>query len=525
MYESHFGFSEKPFELTPDPAFLYISHEIREILATLKYGIMERRGFVLLVGEPGTGKTTLINTLMDMPGDDTSFAYVFNPAFDFDDLLQTVLVEFGIASEDETISRRRAIRKLNEYAIDQYEKGRNTVIVVDEAQYLDIQTIENLRLLSNLETRKHKLFQLIIAGQPELEHSLSHPKLVQLRQRIGLRRRTKPFSEKEAREYIDHRLKTAGYEGPELFGNLAMQMIWRQAGGIPRLINILCDSALLIGYASSKTRIDKAIVIEAIADLKTVPIDDGRPKGHDARENNKAATAASIPEAGPDSPFAQAKPSERNRAGSTVIAHQETQKSQSHAGPQVSAGWRRLWNKAFSAPVPAVILIVVLTVALVTFLFLYANQRYFKREFFTMPGRMTPSGQKAEHSAEADIQSKLGQLDKKIEAMKASIDQKFAGNPKGQPESDPNPKNGPSDKSFDRSAPRNGKNGSNAKRVTVEKGESLSGILIREYGRLDPRLLSLVLTYNPEIKNPDYIVERQVIILPEETASAFNKED
>ena len=220
MYSNFFGFSAKPFELTPDSSFLYLSHELKEVFATLKYGIIQRRGFILLVGEPGTGKTTLINSLIDISGINANFAYIFNSDLDFNELLHTILIEFDLASVDEDLSKTKAMHRLKAFASAQFEKDGNAVIIVDEAQTLDRKTLEKLRLLSNLETRKHKLIQIILSGQPELENTLSQKSLTQLTQRIGLRCRTKPLNEKDAYEYIDHRLKVAGGGGPKNLDNV-----------------------------------------------------------------------------------------------------------------------------------------------------------------------------------------------------------------------------------------------------------------------------------------------------------------
>jgi general secretion pathway protein A len=271
MYKSFFGLDVKPFEMTPDPNFLYLSHELRVVLATLRYGIIQKRGFMLLVGDPGTGKTTLINSLIDKSGS-ANFAYIFDPDLNFNDLLHTILLEFNLASVDEIITKTKAMHRLKIFINEQFEKNRNVVIVVDEAQELDSNTLEKFRLLSNLGTRKHNSIQIILSGQPELEDTISQKNLTQLAQRIGLRCRTKPLNEKDAYEYIDHRLKEAGYNGPELFGNRAKQMIWTFSKGIPRMINIVCDSSLLTGYARSQKRIDTSIVKEVIDGLNAVPL-------------------------------------------------------------------------------------------------------------------------------------------------------------------------------------------------------------------------------------------------------------
>ena len=271
MYSNFFGFSAKPFELTPDSKFLYLSSELREVFATLEYGIIQRRGFILLVGEPGTGKTTLINSLIDQSDPNANFAYIFNPDLNFNELLHTILLEFDLASVDEDLSKTKAMHRLKTFVNEQ--KDRNAVIIVDEAQCLDIKTLEKLRLLSNLETSKHKLIQILLSGQPELENTLSQKNLTQLAQRISLRCRTEPLNEKDAYEYIDHRLKVAGYNGPQLFANKAKQTIWTYSKGIPRIINIICDTSLLNGYGMDQKRIDSSIVKEVIDDLNNVPLD------------------------------------------------------------------------------------------------------------------------------------------------------------------------------------------------------------------------------------------------------------
>jgi type II secretory pathway predicted ATPase ExeA/outer membrane protein OmpA-like peptidoglycan-associated protein len=267
MYCNFFRFSVKPFELTPDPRFLYLNEGLREGLATLVYGIQERRGFILMTGEPGTGKTTLLNAAADHFDENTKVAFIFNTSLTFEGMLHMALVDLNLAKTEESLSKRKAIQRLNDFALKQNENNGNVVLIIDEAQNLNEHSLENLRLLSNLQTRQHKLIQIVLAGQPELDITLQKHKLRQLVQRIGLRLRTTPLNEKDAYEYIQHRLKIARYEGPPLFGNRAKKLIWAYSQGIPRTVNILCDNSLLGAYALERKRIDSAIVDEAIQDL------------------------------------------------------------------------------------------------------------------------------------------------------------------------------------------------------------------------------------------------------------------
>lgn len=267
MYSNFFGFSEKPFEATPDPRFLYLTEGLRETLATLVYGINERRGFIIIIGEPGTGKTTLLNAAADQFDENIKVAFIFNTSLAFKDMLHMVLVDLNLAKTEENLTKRNAIQRLNDFALKQNESSGNIALIIDEAQNLNRNSLENLRLLSNLQTRNHKLIQIVLAGQPELDITLQKRELRQLVQRIGLRRHTTPLNEKDAYEYIQHRLKVAKYEGPQLFGNRAKKLIWSYSQGIPRTINFLCDNSLLAGYALERKRIDSAIVEEAIQDL------------------------------------------------------------------------------------------------------------------------------------------------------------------------------------------------------------------------------------------------------------------
>ncbi len=271
MYCNHFGFSEKPFDVTPDHRFLYLNSDHRETLASLTYGIQERRGFITIVGEVGTGKTTLLNAALAQLDDKTKSALIFNTNLTFEEMLITALVELGVARPKENLSELEAISRLNDFAIQQLAKGGNVALIVDEAQILSNRAMENIRLLSNLETRRHKLIQIVLSGQPELGTKLGQHELRQLAQRISIKRYITPLNEKETYEYIQHRLAIAGYKGPSLFDHQAQKIIWEYSGGIPRKINILCDNSFLIGYALKNEKINAAVLEEAIRDLDWSP--------------------------------------------------------------------------------------------------------------------------------------------------------------------------------------------------------------------------------------------------------------
>ncbi|MEJ2368708.1 MAG: AAA family ATPase [Acidobacteriota bacterium] len=274
MYCRFYGFSEKPFEATPDPKFLYLSPTHREVLSSLSYGIRERKGFIVVLGEAGAGKTVVLRSILDRLEKEVKAAYIFNTDFAFEELLHLVLMDLGLADEKEHLTKAEAIHRLNRLAVRQVARGGKLVIIVDEAQELDRRCLENLRLLSNLETSSNKLIQIILSGQPALEKKLMQPDLKNLSQRISLKRYILPFDEKETHEYIRHRLKVVGNGGSSLFTKDAETLIWLYSGGIPGKINTVCDNALLIGCAIKERKIGGETVQEAIDDLSENPFSD-----------------------------------------------------------------------------------------------------------------------------------------------------------------------------------------------------------------------------------------------------------
>jgi general secretion pathway protein A len=266
MYLSFYGLSEKPFNPTPDPKFLYLTPGHREGLAQLLYGVREHRGFIVLTGEVGTGKTTLLRTLLTRLDGNTAVAFVFNSTLSFEELLEYMLHDFGIAKAGET--RVERLVTLSSFLIARRRAGQNTVVIFDEAQNLDAATLERIRLLSNFETATDKLLQIVLVGQPELGAKLALPELRQLRQRIGLRCNIPPLRPEETADYIRSRLRIAGGKDLNLFSERAVRRITEHARGIPRVINLVCDHSLLIGYADQTRRVDVNVVERAIKYLQ-----------------------------------------------------------------------------------------------------------------------------------------------------------------------------------------------------------------------------------------------------------------
>ena len=265
MYCEHYGFIRRPFELTPDPSFLFLGEAHREGLATLVYGVQSGKGFVLLTGEVGTGKTTLLHALLGQLGTNTESAFIFNPKLSPLDFFEMLFQEFGIERKCE--SKAEYLIHFNEYLIERLANNEPTLLIVDEAQNLSAEMLEEIRLLSNLETPTSKLIQIMLVGQPELNEMLSRPDLRQLRQRIALRHHLRPFNAKELRDYVRERLAKAGYTGKPIFNRGALRALYDVSGGTPRVINNVCDAALLQGYARDLPTIDGKVIREVVATL------------------------------------------------------------------------------------------------------------------------------------------------------------------------------------------------------------------------------------------------------------------
>lgn len=266
MYVSHFGCREHPFHITPDPRFFYATDVYEEAYANLRYGIRERKGFIVLTGEVGTGKTTLLRRLMDELQGSVHFVFFYNTSLIFEEILDFICQDFDLPLPPQA-SRLRKIQALNDFLLAQLTQGSTGVLLIDEAQNLSDEVLENLRLLSNLETAREKLLQIVLVGQPELDRKLAQPQLRQLKQRIVMWSRLGALPDREVGPFIRHRLHTAGCEQLNLFSPEAIQRITFYAKGIPRLINVICDNALLIAYATSQLRVTEDMIEEVAADL------------------------------------------------------------------------------------------------------------------------------------------------------------------------------------------------------------------------------------------------------------------
>ncbi|MDY6947368.1 MAG: AAA family ATPase, partial [Pseudomonadota bacterium] len=267
MYTSFFGLGEKPFAITPDPRYLFMSERHAEALAHLLYGITEAGGFIQLTGEVGTGKTTIVRSLLErMPGH-ADVAVILNPQLTPVEFVLTICEELGIFMRDEdATSIKDLVDLLNRRLLDSHAKGRRIVVIVDEAQNLMPATLEQVRLLTNLETASQKLLQIILIGQPELREVLDRVELRQLAQRITGRYHLAPLSRSETASYVNHRLKVAGANG-EIFSSTALREVHRLTGGIPRIINVICDRALLGAFTQEQHRIGPGMIREAASEV------------------------------------------------------------------------------------------------------------------------------------------------------------------------------------------------------------------------------------------------------------------
>jgi general secretion pathway protein A len=267
MYREYFGLKENPFSISPDPHYFYMSEGHREAMAHLVYGIKSEGGFVLLTGEVGTGKTTVCRCVLEQMPDDAEIAFILNPRLTVEELLANICDEFGINYAPDNKSNRVFVSLINDYLLDAHTRGKRAILIIEEAQNLSVEVLEQIRLLTNLETNQRKLLQIIMLGQPELRDILSRPELRQLSQRITARYHLGPLSKAEVSAYVDHRLSVAGLIRGRLFPEKTLRRLYRLTGGVPRLINVICDRALTGAYVQGKEQVDTKTLITAAQEV------------------------------------------------------------------------------------------------------------------------------------------------------------------------------------------------------------------------------------------------------------------
>jgi len=276
MYKEFYGLRESPFNVNPDPRYLYLTRQTQEAYANLTYGIQSKKGFILLTGEVGTGKTTLLNRLLDwLRTQRATTAFIFNPRLSVTQLFDFMMTDFGIPCDSKLKSQ--VLLRLNQWLLERYKSGESAVLIIDEAQNLSAQVLEEIRLLTNLETSTEKLLQIVLAGQPELEAKLAQPQLRQLRQRITLRSKTLPLSLEETTGYIHERLRIAGATDPNIFSEEAIASIHRFAKGIPRVTNLLCEHSLINSFVEQQKPVRKESVEEAAREFQLDEFDSPPP--------------------------------------------------------------------------------------------------------------------------------------------------------------------------------------------------------------------------------------------------------
>ena len=520
MYTDFYGFSERPFEITPDPKFLYQGQEHCEVLASLVYGIKQRRGFIVVVGEVGTGKTTLLWSLLDRLTKDVKVANIFNTDITFDDMLHMVLVDLELTGETERLGKVEALQRLNALAIQQLRNGGNVLIMVDEAQNLDGHCMENLRLLTNLETRKHKLLQIILSGQPELEEKLNRPELRQVSQRINVKRYLLPFDETETYAYIRHRLKVAHYSGAALFTDEAQRLIWEYSEGIPRKINTVCDNALLTGYALDERKIGLNTVREVIGDLS----------------RNFFVERAKITPASTSNPEPQ--PGVKAPPAATI-----TSESQALQRPSWSIQLREVIGdlycnffveRAKITPASTPILLFVLLLTLLTGVGLVTRHFHWNENSApalpgNFPAATTEVGKKLVESPVAPPRPESTASEAVHPGAVLETYRETSANITPQPPPEPiqlealPPPDGeekipkPTEKTppaVEAQEPTEAGPSPYETTLVVRDGENLSKIIIRNFGMYDKIIEQEILKVNPDIKNPDLVYPDQTITIP-----------
>jgi putative secretion ATPase (PEP-CTERM system associated) len=327
MYEKYFQLRERPFALSPDPEYLYPSKVHQEALSYLRYGIEGHAGFVVITGEIGSGKTTMLQALLRRLDSTTTVARIMNTMLDPRELLEAIVLDFGI--DPTGMSKPVLLKALASYLVEQRQAGRLTILVIDEAQNLSLPALEEIRMLSNLETEKSKLIQIVMIGQPQLREKLALPQLEQLRQRITVSYHLQPLDAEETANYVNYRLKRASAGSPVEFPRDVTDLIYRRSRGVPRIINVIADATLLFAYGVDRRDIDLGIVQEALAELDAT----GILASYDA-ESAEAATATSVSVAETEEALRMADEMRKKEQTITQRERQVAQREQALAAQQ-----------------------------------------------------------------------------------------------------------------------------------------------------------------------------------------------
>ena len=472
MYEQFYGLKESPFNLTPDPKFLYLSETHEESFAHLLYGIQRKRGFIVLTGDTGTGKTTLLNSLMQRVEQPVRIAFLVNSNIDILDIYKYIFYCFNLTSSAAT--KGEFLIDLQKFLMRCLHCGENPVIIVDEAQNLSHEFLEDLRLLSNFETPQEKLLQIALVGHPELDKKLSSPQLYQLKQRIGVSYKLLPLSFNETKSYIGKRLSIAG-TSEKIFSEAAMDEIYSSSKGVPRVINVLCDLALFLGYADKKREIGPVLIQQAAEslDIKTLitPSDQSRERTNlqewaDELIIKKSKNQSFLP-----------FPEGVSAAGT------------------VRAEPRPRWQRPRKTGRPSRLLYLGIAAAMLFGVGLGA------RSLLTPSHRvvdtLSTSSQDTVSQEQAKVHAEF--LKSRTDLSVAPASQEPSAHQGLQPLERREPAGSPED---------------TQKVVHVRPGDTLARILLQEYGRFDARLLARIKAANPDIVDPAYIKIGQKIVLP-----------
>ena len=467
MYAQFYGLRESPFALTPDPRYLFMSEAHKEALASAVYGVQERKGFVLILGEVGTGKTTLIRHLLGRFGPNIRSVFVFNPAVSFLELLQLMLRDLELTCP--SMRRVEMIDTLNDYLLKEAAAGRYVVVIIDEAQHLSPTVLEEVRMLSNLETARGKLIQILLVGQPELGEKLGRPELRQLRQRISLVAELKPLSYEDTVQYVTHRLEVAGREGGGVFSSRALKVIYRASGGIPRLVNVICDKALVLGYGAGAKVVKARIVKEVLKDWKPFQ----RPAAPTPRARSRAVLRRRVPTSRPLRRIAAAVA--LGLAGAALIVML--------AGSKDGALWSRFWHGLLPSGASGTVVGAAETPVRAM------------AEPLAAPPVPAVSTAAPELPPGPDLRSvEPGPAIPPTSPTSSAA----AGKPTAEPAVSPIPL----------------EPGAKAREIVVASGDVFSGVVTRNYGRAELTLLDFVKRANPDVTSIDVLRVGQRLKLP-----------